>query len=214
MFKRRAKPVESASGKTGRRAGQSAREKQQKLASAAPIRTWLARFLNIPTNERAWRIGAEGEELVGASLDQLRSQGWHVEHDVRIGARGANVDHLVIGPPGVIAINTKAVSGPVTVAGPNLYVNDFPTDFIEKQEYEAQRVRNCLVEATRRRSLWVQGLIVFVRERPFVQAPPRNVGVLHISELLPVLLARPAKLEASEVAELVRAAQRNETWRQ
>ncbi|WP_426731281.1 nuclease-related domain-containing protein [Myxococcus faecalis] len=214
MFKRRSKPVASTSGSTGRRAGQSAREKQRELASAAPIRTWLARLLNIPTNERAWRIGAEGEELVGASLDPLRSHGWYVEHDVRIGARGANVDHLVIGPPGVIAINTKAVSGAVTVAGPNLYVNGFPTDFIEKQECEAQRVRSCLIEATRRRSLWVQGLLVFVRERPVIKATPRHVGILHISELLPVLQALPSKLEAREVAELVRAAQRNETWRQ
>lgn len=214
FFKKRVEQFASTAARTGRRAGQSAREKQQELANAAPIRTFFTRLLNIHTDERAWRLGADGEERVGSSLDQLRGAGWHVEHDVRVGARGANVDHLAIGPPGVFVINTKAVSGKVWVAGSNLHVNRHPTNFVEKQEYEAQRVRQCLVAATRRRSLWVQGLIVLVNQRPVVKEAPRHVAVLHISEVLPGLLRQPAKLSADEVAALATAARRDETWQE
>ncbi|NTX07040.1 nuclease-related domain-containing protein [Myxococcus sp. CA040A] len=212
FFKKREEQAAASAGRTGRRAGQSAREKQQELANAAPIKTFFTRLLNIHTDERAWRLGADGEERVGDSLDQLRSAGWHVEHDVKVGARGANVDHLVIGPPGVFVINTKAVRGKVWVAGPNLHVNRRPTNFVEKQEDEAQRVRQCLVEATRRRSLWVQGLIVFVNQSPVVKEAPRHVAVLHISDLLPGLLSQPMKLGADDLEDLMRAARSDATW--
>jgi len=51
--------------------------------------------------------GASSEEKVGALLDVV--EGWHVLHDVDLG-RG-NVDHLVVGPGGIFAIETKSWRG-------------------------------------------------------------------------------------------------------
>ncbi|QSQ24880.1 NERD domain-containing protein [Pyxidicoccus parkwayensis] len=212
FFRKREPRPEPVATRTGRRPGQSAREKQQELADAAPIRTFIARIFDIHTDERAWRLGADGEERVGALLEQLHPHGWHVEHDVRVGSRGANLDHLVIGPPGVFVLNTKAVKGKVWVGGPNVMVDGYRTDYVEKLEFEAQRVRRCLLTATHRQRLWVQGLLVMAHRKPVVKQQPQHVAVLHHSELVPGLLSQPVKLAVEEVAELVEASRREETW--
>ena len=186
---------------------------QQQLAQDAPIKTFFTRLFGIHTDERAWRLGAEGEEHIGALLEGLRPHGWVVEHDVKIGQKGANVDHLVIGPPGVFVINTKLVSADVWVAGPVVKVGAFRTDFVEKLEAEAMRVRRKLLAATGRRSLWVQGLLVFVRPTLRVKRQPQYVAVLADRELVPRLLQQEATLGHDEVAALARAARLGSTWR-
>jgi hypothetical protein len=214
MFGRKREPqVPKDPRRTGRKPGHGARERQQELSRAAPVKTFFMRLLNIHTDERAWRLGAAGEEHVGALLEQLRPRGWHVEHDVQVGDNGANLDHLVIGPPGVFVLNTKNVDGNVWVGGEVIMVNGHRRNFVKKLEAEAQRVRRCLLGATRRRALWVQGLLVFVDPDLTVKQQPRNVAVLHDEELVQRLLERPAQLEANEVRALVRAAQQESTWR-
>lgn len=57
--------------------------------------------------------GAAGEEHVGSLLDALAGPSWRVIHDASLG-RG-NIDHIVIGPPGVFTIETKSHPGPIRV---------------------------------------------------------------------------------------------------
>src|SRR5579875_53545 len=57
--------------------------------------------------------GAVGEEQVGALLEGLRGRGYQVFHNLDLG-RG-NIDHLLIGPGGVFAIETKSHPGPISV---------------------------------------------------------------------------------------------------
>ncbi|MCY1042677.1 nuclease-related domain-containing protein [Corallococcus sp. bb12-1] len=182
------------------------------MAQESPIKTFFARLLNIHTDERAWRRGADGEEHIGALLEGLRPFGWTIEHDVKIGRNGANVDHLVIGPPGVYVVNTKLVSADVWVAGPVVKVGTFRTDYVEKLEAEALRVRQKLLAVTKRRSLWVQGLLVFVRPTLTVKRQPQHVAVLADHELVPALLQQKVTLEGAEVERLVRAARQASTW--
>ncbi len=66
----------------------------------------------LPLVERRDR-GAVAEEHVGGVLDQLDRGRWRVIHDATLG-RG-NVDHIVIGPPGVFTIETKSHPGPIRV---------------------------------------------------------------------------------------------------
>jgi Nuclease-related domain len=72
----------------------------------------ISRYV-LPLVERRDR-GATGEEQVGGILDQMSDLGWRVIHDASLG-RG-NVDHILIGPPGVFTIETKSHPGPVRVA--------------------------------------------------------------------------------------------------
>ncbi len=55
---------------------------------------------------RDYRLGWEGELAVGEELAQLSGQGFRVFHDVP--DEGFNIDHVVVGPSGIYAIETKA----------------------------------------------------------------------------------------------------------
>lgn len=52
-----------------------------------------------------YRLGATGEQVVGRELDRLMAQGYQVFHDMPF--EGWNIDHVVVGPRGVFAIETK-----------------------------------------------------------------------------------------------------------
>ena len=68
-----------------RKAGEGARDKAREHREAAPVRTLLARVRGVHTDERAWRVGARGERVVGEELEKLASKGWTVVHDVPVG---------------------------------------------------------------------------------------------------------------------------------
>lgn len=56
------------------------------------------------------KLGYECELATGQELDQLMRFGFYVFHDVP--ADGFNIDHLVVGPTGVFAVETKGRSKP------------------------------------------------------------------------------------------------------
>ena len=70
--------------------------------------------------DRSWRVGADGEATVAeilhklttpSRLDRLRHRppAWRVLHSVPsgLGTGRGDIDHVLIGPPGVVTINTK-----------------------------------------------------------------------------------------------------------
>ena len=67
---------------------------------------WLLRFRS-SLDTVAWRRGAAGERRTARLLAPLQRQGWAVLHDLAIPGSTANIDHLVIGPGGVLAIDSK-----------------------------------------------------------------------------------------------------------
>jgi len=71
----------------------------------------ISRYV-LPLVERRDR-GARGEEQVGALLEELTEEGWRVIHDASLGH--GNVDHILIGSPGVFTIETKSHPGPIRV---------------------------------------------------------------------------------------------------
>lgn len=83
--------------------GQAAREHAD--AELVAMRDWnrvgafLARTFDMKTDERAWRVGADGEETVGARLEKLRKHGWHVLHAVPVGDRGSDTTTSWSAPP-------------------------------------------------------------------------------------------------------------------
>jgi len=69
----------------------------------------LIKYVNL---RRAVRLGYEGEVAVAQELNQLIRDGFFVYHDFP--ADGFNIDHIVVGPPGVYAVETKARSKPTS----------------------------------------------------------------------------------------------------
>lgn len=79
----------------------------------APILAFLALVLYLkPHAERYadrqvnWVKGAGSEERVGATLEELRRDGWIVMHDIEVPG-AANIDHIASGPNGVFLVETK-----------------------------------------------------------------------------------------------------------
>jgi hypothetical protein len=81
------------------------------IAVAGIVAVLLVNRLVTPGLERRHR-GVLGEEKVGAILDGQTSQGWLTVHDVSTG-RG-NIDHIAVGPGGLLTIETKSHRGKVS----------------------------------------------------------------------------------------------------
>jgi hypothetical protein len=77
---------------------------------AAAGLAWLLRF-RPSTDTLAWRRGAAGERRTARLLGPLERRGWAVLHDLAIPGTQANIDHLVIGPGGVVVIDSKQYRG-------------------------------------------------------------------------------------------------------
>jgi hypothetical protein len=79
------------------------------LAAAAGV-WWRVRFRPSPET-LAWARGAAGERHVARLLDPLVAHGWAVHHDLRVPGSQANIDHLLVGPPGVFVVDAKHYHG-------------------------------------------------------------------------------------------------------
>jgi hypothetical protein len=74
--------------------------------------------------------GAAGEEIVARELARLPA-GYHVFHSLDAGGgvlmwRGGDIDHVVVGPTGVFAIETKNWRGQVTLADGQILLDGAP----------------------------------------------------------------------------------------
>lgn len=127
----------------------------------AGVRIWRVR-----PKLRSLRQAIEGERAVGQFLERLREQGFSVFHDV-VG-KGFNVDHVLIGPPGVFTIETKTWSKPtskraeVLFDGAHLKVGSLEPerDPIIQAKAQAGWLRSLLTESTGR-TFDVRPVIVF-----------------------------------------------------
>jgi hypothetical protein len=77
---------------------------------------WRLRF-RPSADTLAWRRGATGERRTARLLAPLERRGWAVLHDLAIPGSAANIDHLVIGPGGVIVVDSKRCRGRLRLDG-------------------------------------------------------------------------------------------------
>jgi hypothetical protein len=117
--------------------------------------------------EARWlNLGLQGEVAVGQCLDQLRGAGYHVFHDIP--GDGWNVDHVVIGPGGVFAIETKTRSKPrrgqseVAFDGETVRVNGYAPDrdALAQVRASARQVKE-IIEQTAGLDHYVRPVIIF-----------------------------------------------------
>jgi Nuclease-related domain len=80
----------------------------------AMVAGWGLRFRPSP-DAVAWRRGATGERRTARLLEPLERHGWAVLHDLALLGSRVNLDHLVIGPGGVFAIDSKQYRGRLQV---------------------------------------------------------------------------------------------------
>ncbi len=197
------------------RAGAEAREQAQAARNAAPMKTVLARVLGLHTNERAWRIGADGEELVAAQLARVAKKDarWRALHAIPVGTRGSDIDHLVIGPGGVFAVNAKHhPKAKIWVGGNTFMVNGNRQPYVRNSRHEAKRAAT-LLSAACGFSVHVEGLIVTVNAAEVVvKTQPEGVGVTWRNNLSKWLLQHGHILASEQLDAIYEAARRSTTW--
>jgi hypothetical protein len=194
------------------RPGAAARAKALEARRAAPVRSQVARVLGVHTNERAWRIGADGEEEVGRRLGKL-GRDWRVLHAVPVGSRGSDIDHVVIGPPGVFTLNTKHHPGKsIWVAEKTLTVSGQRTDNLRNSRFESCRAAALLSTACGF-EIPVEAVIVVMVEKLTIKARPSDVHVVPRRGIVKWLKSRPPTLTPEGVAEIYEQARSPVTWK-
>lgn len=135
---------------------------------------------------RQLKLGAIGEEAVGQFLDEkLRPMGCQIFHDIL--GESFNVDHIVVGPTGVFAIETKTHSKPmkgmctVTYDGEKITVNGATPDRdpIMQAKAEARWVSDLLEQSTGRR-FFVQPIVLYPGW--YVETTKPNVDVWVVND--------------------------------
>jgi hypothetical protein len=153
--------------------------------------------------------GERGELRVAEVLDDLRRYEYRPFHDVV--RDGFNVDHVVVGPGGVFAIETKYRSGAGEITfrnGEGLFVDGFPEekDSLSQARGNAAEV-NRLIKENCHLDVWVKPVVVFVGDWRVKNAwrstdarvftPDRLVD--HIVNQQPSLTRREIELIASHL---------------
>ena len=198
------------------RAGEMARQQAVALKQAAPVRTFVARVLGVHTDERAWRIGADGEEMVAARLATLarKDPRWKFLHAIPVGENGSDIDHLVMGPGGVFSLNAKHHPGARIWIRDNAFkVNGQQQPYIRNSRHEALRAGRYLTAACGF-PVAVAGVVVPVgADDVTIKQPPADVFVVNRMALTDWLRRRPPVLEDVLVEAIFEAARRSTTWR-
>ncbi len=195
--------------------GASASARARALRREHPLLTGAAAMLGIRTSAQQFAAGARGERTVGRQLDSWATRHrWHVLHAVPVGQRGADIDHVVIGPFGVVTVNTKTTAAAVWVGEYGLTVGGKPVDYLRKARHEADRAARLLHRATGLQ-VPVRSAIVFVgaRQVRVRGGGPADVAVLPAPRVLRHwLLRQPPALPPDQVEAIYEAARKPASW--
>jgi hypothetical protein len=156
------------------------------VGAVASIALVYWRYRHLYGKFRSLNLGIIGEEAVGQFLEEhLRLVGCQVLHDIP--ANGFNVDHVVIGPTGVFAIETKTHSKPakgvssIKYDGTSVSVNGFKPDRDPVVQAKGQaRWLVDLLERSTGRKVFVQPVVLYPGW--FVEPGPGNAEVWILNE--------------------------------
>lgn len=152
-------------------------------------------------------LGLQGEQVVGQQLEELRSRGCRIFHDVP--GPGFNLDHVVVSPRGIYVVETKTLRKPhpgnptVTFDGERLLVagREPLGDYLGQVAAQRRWLRSLLHETTGQHFA-VRSVLVFPGW--FVENTRKvrqlDLWVLNPKALPSFLDREPVTLAAAEVA--------------
>jgi hypothetical protein len=205
-----------ALNRPGERARLIAEAELALMKGRSRIGTFIARAIDMKTDERAWRVGAGGEETVGAKLDKLREHGWHVLHAVPVGNKGSDIDHVVIGWGGVFTLNTKTHPGKrIWVSSRQVRVDGHPVPYLRNSRYEAERSARLLTAAAGF-PVFVRPALVFLTGSLIpdvtIKQAPEDVIVLDRMDIPGAFKRSTRRLNEETVDAIFQVARRSTTW--
>jgi hypothetical protein len=100
-------------------------------------------------DDASYRAGVAGEQRTAGVLAGLERDGYRVLHSIPLSPR-KDIDHLVIGPTSVHAINTKTSTYAVTAKDGTAYADGYRQTWIESLSRDAGLAAEYLSRAARR----------------------------------------------------------------
>lgn len=155
---------------------------------------------------RAYQLGFQGERYVAEELNQLLADGFEVFHDVPFDK--FNIDHVLVGPQGIFAVETKTRRKPlqegkkkwtVTFDGKALV---FPTYRGTEEVDQAIRNRKSLAQwlsSATGDSLKAYAILTIPGWMVNTTALSPEVQVLNPKQIRGVVLGRPTELDGSMI---------------
>ncbi|TQJ34795.1 nuclease-related domain-containing protein [Arthrobacter sp. SLBN-122] len=180
-------------------AGDGAAE-QSRLAAERVAR--LKRQLDqAERSTKAWDAGAVGERVVAEKLSELVPRGWYVLHDVHWPGRPkANLDHVLVGPGGVVVVDSKNWTGEVRVASGVLWQGRFArTQAVEGALAQCAAVASVLAPPHRR---LVRPLICMSAQPDLFGVTDSDVAVAGSQRVVGAIESLPAVLDQQTVVGL------------
>jgi hypothetical protein len=155
--------------------------------------------------------GAKGEQRVGWELEDLGPQ-YHVFHDMSHEHLGGNIDHLVVGPTGVFAIETKNWIGSISI---DRFGEPLWNGYAYRKRHAGTLITNSLTikqwigDVPGKQRFYIQAIMVF--PSAFVDLKSRNenknVRFTPLSRLNSLIQAEPNpidKLSEEQIQEIVK----------
>ncbi|MFI6443400.1 nuclease-related domain-containing protein [Kitasatospora sp. NPDC050543] len=173
----------------------------------------VAKATRNPLGAPTTLLGLEGERIVGAGLEPLRIAGWKVLHGMPLPS-GADIDHVVIGPPGVFTINTKHhPDATVRVGDKMVGVNRNSFPYLANAEFEASRTA-ALLEEWCGFEVPVHPIIAVVGARKITRAGASPVAVVAGEQIASNLPQTPTRLTPERVERVFTVARHRHVWSQ
>ncbi|MDR6504727.1 NERD domain-containing protein [Arthrobacter oryzae] len=152
-------------------------------------------------SERAaetWGAGADGERRTAGRLSQLTSDGWFLLHDVHWPGRPlANLDHVLVGPGGVVVVDAKTWSGNVEVVAGELRQNGYTRNPAVDSALGQAAAVAALLSAPHRHL--VRSLICLTGQPDLAAVTGSGVEVLGINCVVARIAALPPVLDPQTV---------------
>ncbi|MGX5715775.1 nuclease-related domain-containing protein [Arthrobacter sp. MAHUQ-56] len=147
---------------------------------------------------KAWDAGAAGERVVADKLRELVPRGWYVLHDVHWPGRPkANLDHVLVGPGGVVVVDAKNWTGEVRVASGVLWQGRYArTQAVEGALAQCAAVASVLAPPHRR---LVRPLICMAAQPDLFGITSSDVAVAGSQRLVGAIEALPPVLDQQAV---------------
>ncbi len=135
------------------------------IAVIGLIAYFTVKFLKLSKQRDNLRLGLDAELAVGQELDQLMCSGAVVFHDFP--AEKFNIDHIVICPAGVFAVETKGRAKPIKNRG----VKDAKVEFDGKTLRFPDWVETKPLEQADRQARWLRAWLTSAVGNPVAVRP-------------------------------------------
>lgn len=172
-----------------------------------PMFFWIRR---VSRKLRNFTLGMKGEQVVARELEAMRQDGYHVFHSLVM--KKFDIDHVLIGPTGVYAVETKTLSKKggreekIVYDGKKILINGFASerDATRQAGGNAKIVHDLLLNETGI-NVWVTPMVVYPGWYVMTTTPDPKVLVQNQRMIRSTLNKRPIELDGLTIDRLSKA---------